>query len=277
MQLTLFQMEVKDQPAKNLAHAAAGIAQAATAGADMVVLPEMFVCPYANSDFLRFAQPRTGRYAQAMADAAAKAGVWLIAGSVPEQDGDRLYNTSYVFSPSGELIAAHRKMHMFDIAVQGGQHFRESDTFTPGDQVTLFDTPFGRIGLCICFDMRFPELSGLMALQGAQMILAPAAFNRTTGPAHWELLFRQRAVDNQLFTAGIAPARDSAGPYVSYAHSLVCSPWGEVLCRAGTGEEMLCCTVDFAQNSSIRAQLPLISARRTDLYGLLEKRNGIVR
>ena len=276
MQLALFQMRVKDQPAENLAHATAGIARAAAAGADMVVLPEMFVCPYTNSAFLQFAQPRTGRYAQTMAEAAAKAGVWLIAGSVPEQEETRLYNTSYVFSPSGKLIAAHRKMHLFDIAVQGGQHFQESDTFTPGDQVTLFDTPFGRIGLCICFDMRFPELSLLMALQGAQMILAPAAFNRTTGPAHWDLLFRQRAVDNQLFTVGIAPARDPSGPYVSYAHSLVCSPWGEVLCRAGTEEEMLCCTVDFAQNSSIRAQLPFISARRTDLYGLLDKKSGTV-
>ena len=276
MQLALFQMRVKDQPAENLAHATAGIARAAAAGADMVGLPEMFVCPYTNSAFLQFAQPRTGRYAQTMAEAAAKAGVWLIAGSVPEQEETRLYNTSYVFSPSGKLIAAHRKMHLFDIAVQGGQHFQESDTFTPGDQVTLFDTPFGRIGLCICFDMRFPELSLLMALQGAQMILAPAAFNRTTGPAHWDLLFRQRAVDNQLFTVGIAPARDPSGPYVSYAHSLVCSPWGEVLCRAGTEEEMLCCTVDFAQNSSIRAQLPFISARRTDLYGLLDKKSGTV-
>ena len=276
MQLALFQMRVKDQPAENLAHATAGIARAAAAGADMVVLPEMFVCPYTNSAFLQFAQPRTGRYAQTMAEAAAKAGVWLIAGSVPEQEETRFYNTSYVFSPSGKLIAAHRKMHLFDIAVQGGQHFQESDTFTPGDQVTLFDTPFGRIGLCICFDMRFPELSLLMALQGAQMIFAPAAFNRTTGPAHWDLLFRQRAVDNQLFTVGIAPARDPSGPYVSYAHSLVCSPWGEVLCRAGTEEEMLCCTVDFAQNSSIRAQLPFISARRTDLYGLLDKKSGTV-
>lgn len=276
MQLALFQMRVKDQPADNLAHAAEGIARAAAAGADMVVLPEMFVCPYTNSAFIQFAQPRAGRYAQTMAEAAAKAGVWLIAGSVPEQEGTKLYNTSYVFSPSGELIAVHRKMHLFDIAVQGGQHFQESDTFTPGDQATLFDTPFGRIGLCICFDMRFPELSLLMALQGAQMILAPAAFNRTTGPAHWDLLFRQRAVDNQLFTAGIAPARDPSGPYVSYAHSLVCSPWGEVLCRAGTEEEMLCCTVDFAQNSSIRAQLPFLSARRTDLYGLLEKKSGLV-
>lgn len=276
MKLAFFQMAVSGHPEQNLAHAAEGVAQAEAAGADMVVLPEMFVCPYTNEAFVRFGQPRTGSYVRTMAETAARAGVWLVAGSVPERAGGHLYNTSFVFAPTGELAAAHRKVHLFDIHVHGGQHFQESDTFTPGDEVTIFETPFGKVGLCICFDMRFPEWSRLMALQGARLIVAPAAFNRTTGPAHWDLLFRQRAVDNQVFTAGVAPARDTDGPYVSYAHSILCSPWGDVLCRAGTGEELLLCEVDFGQIHSTREQLPLLSARRTDLYGLTEPDTGAV-
>ena len=158
---------------------------------------------------------------------------------MPERDDTRIYNTSFVFDPTGTCVARHRKMHLFDIDVRGGQRFFESETFTAGDSVTVFDTPFGKLGLCICFDMRFPELARCMALSGAQAIVAPAAFNMTTGPAHWELLFRQRAVDNQLFTLGVAPARDAAGPYVSYGNSLVCSPWGDVMARAGSEPALL--------------------------------------
>ena len=107
----------------------------------------------------------------------------------------------------------NKKMHLFDIDIKGGQYFKESDTLTAGDQVTVFDTEFGKIGLCICFDFRFPELARQMVDKGAKVILVPAAFNMTTGPAHWELLFRQRAVDNQIFTLGTAPARNEREEY----------------------------------------------------------------
>ena len=185
---------------------------------------------------------------------------------MPEQDGDRLYNTSFVFDPEGKQVTRHRKMHLFDICVKDGQQFKESDTFSAGDDVTVFDTPFGKLGLCICFDMRFPELSRMMTLQGVQAILTPAAFNMTTGPLHWELLFRQRAVDNQLFTVGVAPARDCSSGYVSYGNSMACSPWGKVLCRADAEPALLITELDFAENDSVRSQLPLLSARRVDIY-----------
>ena len=203
-----------------------------------------------------------------MAGLARETGLWLVAGSMPEADGERIYNTSFVFDPAGRQAAFHRKMHLFDIDVKGGQRFMESETFTAGDSVTVFDTPFGKLGLCICFDLRFPELARCMALAGARAIVTPAAFNMTTGPAHWELLFRQRAVDNQLFTLGVAPARDEQGPYVSYGNTILCSPWGEVLARAGSAPALLLADVDLNQNESIRAQLPLLSARRTDVYRL---------
>lgn len=271
LKLALIQMPVGRDKAANVALACAKITDAARLGAEMVVLPEMFNCPYSNDFFRAYAEPQGGDTWRAMAACARENGVLLVAGSMPELDGERVYNTSFVFDRSGEQIARHRKMHLFDIDVVGGQRFRESETFSAGKEVTVFDSEFGRMGLCVCFDIRFPELARLMALKGAQAIIAPGAFNMTTGPAHWELLFRLRAVDNQLFTIGVAPARDESGVYVSYGNSIVCSPWGEVLYRAGAEETTLIAELDLSRNTSIRAQLPLLSALRHDLYRIVEK------
>lgn len=268
MRTALIQMPVTADKAENLTVARDYVRRAADGGAQLAVLPEMFCCLYTNDAFRANAEPAGGPVHRAMAGLARETGLWLVAGSMPEADGERIYNTSFVFDPAGRQAAFHRKMHLFDIDVKGGQRFMESETFTAGDSVTVFDTPFGKLGLCICFDLRFPELARCMALAGARAIVTPAAFNMTTGPAHWELLFRQRAVDNQLFTLGVAPARDEQGPYVSYGNTILCSPWGEVLARAGSAPALLLADVDLDQNESIRAQLPLLSARRTDVYRL---------
>lgn len=268
MRTALIQMPVTADKAVNLAVARDYVRRAADGGAQLAVLPEMFCCLYTNDAFRANAEPAGGPVHRAMAGLARETGLWLVAGSMPEADGERIYNTSFVFDPAGRQAAFHRKMHLFDIDVKGGQRFMESETFTAGDSVTVFDTPFGKLGLCICFDLRFPELARCMALAGARAIVTPAAFNMTTGPAHWELLFRQRAVDNQLFTLGVAPSRDEQGPYVSYGNTILCSPWGEVLARAGSAPALLLADVDLNQNESIRAQLPLLSARRTDVYRL---------
>ena len=187
---------------------------------------------------------------------------------MPERDGDAIYNTCYVFDPQGTQQAKHRKVHLFDIDVAGGQRFFESDTLSPGRQYTLVDTPFGKVGVAICFDVRFAELFRILALEGARLVVVPAAFNMTTGPAHWELLFRARALDNQCFLAGCAPARDETAGYVSYAHSLVCDPWGRVLAQAQAAPELLICDIDLAETDAVRAQIPVLRARRTDLYQL---------
>lgn len=267
MKLAMIQMPVTADQEENLAVAREYLVRAREAGAELAVLPEMFCCPYTNASFTAHAQAAGGPVWTAMSQAARELGLWLVAGSMPEREGDRIYNTSFVFDPAGRQVARHRKMHLFDIDVKGGQRFMESETFTAGDQVTVFETPWGKLGLCICFDMRFPELARAMTLAGARAIIAPAAFNMTTGPLHWELLFRQRAVDNQLFTVGVAPARDEAGPYVSYGNSMACSPWGRVLCRADAEPALLLAELDLAENEAVRAQLPLLSARRTDVYG----------
>lgn len=265
MKLGIIQSPVEKDKEANLSYAERSIARAAGEGADLVVLPEMFNCPYYNAAFVANAEPADGPSVARLSQAAAKNGVYLVGGSIPLWEDGRIYNASFVFDRAGQVLAVHKKVHLFDIAIDGGQVFKESDTFTAGDGVTLFDTEFGKMGLCICFDFRFPELARLMALEGARCIFVPAAFNMTTGPAHWELMFRQRAVDNQLFTVGVAPARSYEG-YVSYANSMVVSPWGEVLYRADEKPALAVVEIDLAQIESVRRQLPLLSARRTDLY-----------
>ena len=234
--------------------------------ADLIMLPEMWNGPYEARLFPTFAEPEGGPSWQFLSDLAKGRHVYLCGGSIAERDGDRVYNTAYVFDPEGRQIAKHRKMHLFDIDVTGGQRFRESDTLSPGNDVTTFSTPFCTMGLCICYDFRFPELAGLMVDQGAKVILVPAAFNMTTGPAHWELLFRSRAVDNQVYTVGTAPARNLSASYHSWGHSIVCSPWGEVLSEMDETEGVSITPLDLDRLDAVREQLPLLKHRRTDVY-----------
>ena len=268
MKAALIQMRTVADKAENLRHARELIDEAAKNGADLCVLPEMFCCEYRNRSFIENQEPAGGPAWQMLSAAARENRVWLIGGSVPEAEDGKLYNTSFVFDRAGNQAARCRKSHLFDIAVEGGQHFKESATFTPGDEICSFDTEFGRLGLCICFDMRFPELARIMSLDGAWAVFCPASFNMTTGPAHWEIMFRSRAVESQVYALGCAPARDEQGSYVSYANSIAVSPWGDVLARAGAEETTLYVELDPAYVESIRAQLPLMSARRTDMYTL---------
>ena len=272
MKLALCQTPVSASLEHNHNLMRAYVRRAAEQGAEIVCLPEMWACPYENTAFQRFAEPEGGATWRCLRDAAAEHRVWLVGGSVPEQDGDRLFNTCYVFSPDGEQIAKHRKVHLFDIDVPGGQRFMESDTFTPGDALTVFDTPYGKMGVAICFDIRFAEWFRMMALEGAKLIFVPGAFNMTTGPAHWELSLRMRAVDNQCFVAGCAPARDETASYVSYGNSLLSDPWGRVLGSLGAEEGILLCEPDLAYADAIRTQIPILSGRRGDLYTLAYKK-----
>ncbi len=346
MKIACIQMKVQKENDANLRAACEFVRQAARQGADFVILPEMFCCPYETANFPVYAQPEGGENWQALSDCARENQVYLAAGSMPEcfppecdagrhlrgsSTGGResadiasyctdnaseyyadnapeyhvdnaseyhadhapeyhadnapeycagnasegtlkeallVYNTSYIFDRQGEQIAKHRKMHLFDIDIRGGQRFFESETLTAGSQVTVFDTEFGRMGLMICFDIRFPELARLMTLKGAKAILVPAAFNMTTGPAHWELAFRSRAVDNQVFMVGCSPARDMESSYHAYGNSLVVSPWGDIRARLDEKEGILFCEIDLDETGTVREQLPLLRARRTDVYRL---------
>ncbi|MBR0507605.1 MAG: carbon-nitrogen hydrolase family protein [Clostridia bacterium] len=241
-------------------------------GTDLIMLPEMWNGPYDSKRFPDFAEPEGGPSWRFLSALAKERRAYLCGGSIAERENDRVYNTAYVFDPDGICVAKHRKMHLFDIDVKGGQRFFESDTLSPGDSVTVFDTPFGTIGLCICYDLRFPELIRLTVDAGARIILVPAAFNMTTGPAHWELLFRCRAVDNQVFTVGTAPARDETASYRSWGHSIICSPWGEVLREADEKECVLLASLDLALVDRVRNELPVLRQRRTDVYTIQRNR-----
>ena len=265
----LVQMRVTKDKERNLRSAADAVRRAADAGAQVVCLPEMFVCPYERHAFLAAREARGGCIWSALAQMAAESRVVLIGGSFPEAAEGRLYNTCFVFDAAGRQIARHRKVHLFDIDIAGGQRFRESDTFSPGADLTVFDTPLGRFGVVICFDIRFPELMQLMALYGAEAVFVPASFNMTTGPAHWQLLFRARALDAQIFLLGCSAARDARSRYVAYGHSLAISPWGTVLAELGAQPETLLVTLDLDEALRTRAQIPVMAgARRTDLYEL---------
>lgn len=266
MKVALLQTPVVFDKEQNVKNACARVREAALEGARLAVLPEMFCCPYSTQYFADYAEPAGGPVWQALSRCAAENRICLVAGSMPELENGRVYNTSFVFGPDGRQLARHRKMHLFDVEFDGGQHFRESDTFTPGEDVTTFDFDGITFGLCICFDFRFPELSRLMALRGAQVTIVPAAFNMTTGPAHWELSFRMRALDNQVFMIGCAPARDMESSYTAWGHSMVTDPWGFVIDQLDETEGILTVELDMTRVDTVRQQLPLLKHRRTDLY-----------
>lgn len=236
---------------------------------DFVILPEMFCCPYQTENFPIYAEKEGGPVWQQLSGYAKQYGIYLIGESMPEKDAEgNVYNTSYIFDREGKQIGKHRKVHLFDIDVKGGQTFKESDTLTAGDSDTVFDTEFGKIGVMLCFDIRFPELSRMMVNDGAKVIFVPAAFNMTTGPAHWELSFRTRALDNQIYMVGCAPARDVSAGYISWGHSIVTDPWGRVTGMLDENEGILLAELDMDYEEQVREELPLLKSRRKDIYQL---------
>eukprot|EP00955_Chlamydomonas_euryale_P084593 363984-Chlamydomonas_euryale.AAC.26 len=225
-----------------------------------------------------FSKPDARPSFQALSDAAREACVVVVGGSIAERVDDKLYNTCCVFSKTGELLAKHRKVHLFDIDIPGKITFKESLTLTPGEVPTVVDTDVGRLGIGICYDLRFPELAQLYAKRGAQLLVYPGehtvvhalgqtqeavgfcnhwhaawgavcigAFNMTTGPVHWELLQKARAVDNQLFVASCSPARNPAASYQAWGHSTVIGPFAEVLATTEHAADTVYAELDFAQ------------------------------
>jgi predicted amidohydrolase len=272
VRIALCQMNVVDDKKANLKKAGSLIADSADHNADFIVLPEMFNCPYSNDKFVEYGENEHDSCTlNTISQLAESYNVYILAGSIPEREGDKLYNTSYLFDKTGSIIAKHRKMHLFDIDVKGRITFKESDVLTAGDDFTIADTDFGRIGIGICYDVRFVELARIMAEKGAEILFYPGAFNQTTGPAHWELLFRSRALDNQVFCIGVAPALNIDASYHSYGHSIAVNPWGEVIAQAGEKEELVICEIDLSEIKKVREELPVLKNKRKDLYEVIEK------
>ena len=272
IKLALCQMNVIDDKKANLNKADLMIAQSADKNADFIVLPEMFNCPYSNDKFIEYAEEEnTSRTLKRISKLAEEHNVYILAGSIPEKESDKIYNTSYLFDKNGKIIAKHRKMHLFDIDVKGKIAFKESDVLTAGDEFSLADTEYGKIGIGICYDVRFVELARVMTERGASVLIYPGAFNMTTGPAHWELLFRSRALDNQVFCIGVAPALNEESSYHSYGHSIVTNPWGEVVTQADEKENLIICEIDLDEIKKVREEIPILKNKRNDLYEINEK------
>ena len=233
------------------------IAGGAADGADIISLPEMWNCPYVTELFPEYAEPEQGDTWLALSTIARKNGKYVVGGSIPELGDDgNIYNTCYVFDLVGNQIGKHRKVHLFDIFAHGEQVFKESDTLTGGSTFDTFSTEWCDMAVNICFDIRFPESSRIPALKGAKVIFNPASFNMTTGPAHWELGFRQRAIENQIYMVGTAAAQDPEASYKGYGHSIITDPWGRVLMQMDEKEGHNITEIDLDYVEEVRSRLP---------------------
>ncbi|KAK7023782.1 mitochondrial protein import protein mas5 [Favolaschia claudopus] len=277
--LALIQLgNITANKADNIKHAREMILKATAKQPDLIVLPECFNSPYGHVHFPVYAEKigfkgkaynvaeSESESVKMLSGVAKETKTWLIGGSIPERDGEDLFNTCTVYNPEGELVAIHRKVHLFDIDIPGKITFKESETLTGGSTMNFFDTQFARIGLGICYDVRFPELAMISARQGCHMVIYPGAFNTTTGPLHWELLQRARAVDNQVFFAMCSPARDLTAGYHAWGHSMVVDPMAKVLVEASEGEDILYADIDPSVMDSARAGIPVTKQRRFDVY-----------
>ena len=272
VRIALCQMNVIDSKQENILKATSMINEAVSHDSNFIVLPEMFNCPYSNDKFIEYSEEENSSPTlESISRLAKKHHVYILAGSIPERKDLKIFNTSYLFDKQGEIIAKHRKMHLFDVDVKGGIYFKESDTLTPGDEFSVAETDFGKIGMGICYDVRFPQLAQINVKKGAQILFYPGAFNMTTGPAHWELLFRARALDNQVFTVGVAPALNEDASYHSYGHSIAVNPWGEVICQLGFEEELKIIDIDLDEIKKVRNEIPVLKNKRNDLYEIIEK------
>lgn len=264
--LAAIQLRTELDKAVTMEKAERMVKEAAENGAKLVVLPEMFNCPYSSGYFRKFANAENGESVEAMSRWARENGIILVGGTIPETEGDKLYNTCFVFNEQGEVIAKHRKVHLFDVAIEGGICFRESKNFSAGNEITVFDTSLGRMGVIVCFDIRFPELVRTMARRGAEVVFCPAQFNMTTGPRHWELSIRARAMDNEIYFVGASAARYEGFDYEAWGHSTVAGPFGMVEAACDEKEQILYCDIDLNEVDSVRQQLPTFLNLREDIY-----------
>lgn len=265
--LALIQLAVTSDKAHNLSHASERVKEAASKGANVIVLPEIFNSPYGTQHFEKYAEEiPNGESCSVLKNLAIETKTFLVGGSIPERLDGKLYNTSTVWSPTGSLVATHRKVHLFDIDVPGKIRFQESETLSPGKELTSFETPFGKIGLAICYDIRFPEMAMIAARQGCIAMIYPGAFNMTTGPLHWDLLQRARATDNQFYVAACSPARDANAGYNAWGHSSIVNPKGQVIATTEEHEDIVYADIVIKEIEEVRRNIPVYTQRRWDVY-----------
>ncbi len=267
MRVAAVQLNATADRDRNLETAEHLVRGAAADGAWLIVMPEKWTV-LGDAETLRAgAEPIDGPSITAARDWARELGVVLIAGSFPEvvEGQDLLSNTSPLIAPDGEIVAAYRKIHMFDVDV-GGVAYRESETEQAGEEVVVGEVAEVKIGLSVCYDLRFPELYRILALRESRIVSVPAAFTVETGRDHWEVLLRARAIENQLFVVAAGQVGEAPPHYRSYGRSMIVDPWGTVLATAPDEECHIAADLDFDRQDRIRASIPSLANRRPRAY-----------
>ena len=273
LRVACVQLTSRDDKAANLERAAALVARAASTGADVVVLPEKWNLIGSADDYRAGAEPLDGgESVEAMAGWARTLGVSLVGGSITErrEGREKLSNTCCVFDPTGALVAVYRKIHLFDVEV-GGHVYRESEAEEPGTEPVVARVEDWSIGLTVCYDVRFPELYRILALEGAELLTVPAHFTTPTGRDHWHVLLRARAIENQCYVAAAGQVGETIAGKPAYGRSLIADPWGIVLAQAPDEETVIAADLDRARLRDIRAKLPSLANRRPDAYHAPER------
>lgn len=268
MKVAAIQINSQDNKERNVMKALNFIEKAANEGAKLVSLPEYTDYLGVEEDKIKYAESIPGPTSQAFMNKAKELEIYVHCGSILEKTNEgRSYNTSLLINDKGEIVASYRKIHLFDVDIDNRVFTKESDTIKPGEEIVVGETPFGKVGLSICYDLRFPELYRSLALKGAKILFVPAAFTLYTGLHHWEVLLRARAIENQCYVI-------AAGQYGSYppknrtnfGSSMIIDPWGTVLARAPEEEGII--TVNIEQNNiiNLRKSVPVFSHRKPEVY-----------
>jgi len=262
------QLTSRDDKSENLERAERLVAQGAASGADVVLLPEKWNA-IGSAETLREAAEtlESGESVEAMRGWARTHGITLVGGSITErrEGREKLSNTSLVFDPEGDLVALYRKIHLFDVDV-GGLRYRESDAEEPGDEPVVARLEGWPIGLTVCYDLRFPELYRILALEGAELVTVPAHFTLYTGKDHWHVLLRARAIENQNYVAAAAQIGETIPGKPSYGRSLVVDPWGTVVAQAPDEQTVIVAELDRSRLTEVRRSLPSLANRQAAAY-----------
>lgn len=264
MKAALLQMTGGIDPLANTAVLTDAVAQAAGEGAAMLFTPEM--SGLIDRDRARAARlivsEENDRVLATIRDAAARAGIWVHLGSLAVRTGNRLANRGFVIDSGGAIRVRYDKLHLFDVDLPTGESWRESAAYVPGEAATVVDTPVGRLGLSICYDLRFPDLFRALSDAGATVLAVPSAFTRPTGAAHWHVLLRARAIEAGCFVLAAAQTGEHDDGRATYGHSLAIDPWGDVLLDMGETAGLAFIEVDPARVADVRARVPALQHRR---------------
>lgn len=266
MRLALIQFKSSTDPEENFRRARELVLEAR--GGDIIVLPEAFMFPFGSD----ISGVNTEEVVERLSNLAKEADSILVGGTIPEITKEGIYNTSYVFDRNGKKLGKHRKVYLYDVSLPG-VNTNESEYYKPGNKATVVKTPFGKIGILVCFDIRFPHLFIECAKKGAHTIIIPAAFSKKTGKAHWELLVRARAIDSQCYIVGCSAAQNDEMSFPTYGHSIISSPYGVVEAKVDSNEQILFYDYRPEEVRVFRKMLPVLSKNNERILSKNNERN----